>query len=111
MADVKEYPEIVKRIIREYAALKPAVGEIRIEVVFDDSQGHYELIYSGWARSMRVQGPVLHIDVHDGKVWIEHDGTSPGIANDLLAAGVPAEHIVLAFHPPEVRPHTGFAVA
>ena len=109
MAQVTEYADIVKRIIREYGAVQPAGGEIRVEAICDDAQGHYELVYSGWSRSTRVHGPVLHLDVHDGKVWVEHDGTSPGVVDDLLAAGVPADHIVLAFQPPSVRAHTGFA--
>jgi hypothetical protein len=43
-------------------------------------------------------------------VWIQHDATDVGIANELLARGVPKEDIVLAFHPPYKRPYTGFAV-
>lgn len=109
MAQVSEYTDIVKRIIRAYGAVHPSVGDIRVETICDDAQGHYELVYSGWNRSTRVHGPVLHLDVHDGKVWVEHDGTSPGVVDDLLAAGIPAEHIVLAFQPPNARPHTGFA--
>ena len=42
---------------------------------------------------------------------IEEDWTEEGIATDLLEAGVPHEDIVLAFHPPEKRPLTDFAVA
>lgn len=109
MAQVAEYADIIKRIIREYGAVQPSSGDIRVETIFDDAQGHYELVYSGWNRSTRVHGPVLHVDVHDGKVWVEHDGTSPGVVDDLLAAGVPATDIVLAFQPPSVRAHTGFA--
>jgi hypothetical protein len=37
--------------------------------------------------------------------------TEDGIATDLLEAGVPKEDIVLAFHAPEMRPYTEFAVA
>lgn len=106
----RRYAEIVKAIIREYAAIRPSVGDIRIETIFDDAQGHYELMYSGWTRGdSRVHGPVLHLDVHDGRVWIEHDGTSTGVADDLLAAGIPASDIVLAFQPPQVRRYTEFA--
>jgi len=108
MALVTDYTEIVKGVIREYAAVKPSVGDIRVETVFDDAQGHYELMYSGWARQTRVHGPVLHLDVHDGKIWVEHDGTNTGVVDDLLAAGVPPSDIVLAFHHPNVRAHTGF---
>ncbi|MFN6271466.1 MAG: element excision factor XisI family protein, partial [Microcystis sp.] len=34
-----------------------------------------------------------------------------GITDELLKAGIPKEDIVLGFHEPEVRLHTGFAIA
>lgn len=111
MADVADYAEIVKRILREYAALKPSYGDIAVETIFDEAQGHYEVIRAGWNRRHRVHGAVLHVDIKDGKIWIQYDGTEDGIAEELVEAGVPREHIVLAFHPPEVRKHTPYAVA
>jgi hypothetical protein len=54
---------------------------------------------------------LLHIDIIDSKLWIQHDGTEEGIAGELVAAGIPKEHIVLGFKPPEQRKHTEFAVA
>ncbi len=53
---------------------------------------------------------VIHVDIRDGKIWIQHDGTEEGIANDLMAAGVPQSDIVLGFHPPSERAYTPFAV-
>ncbi|MFE1748097.1 element excision factor XisI family protein, partial [Coleofasciculus sp. H7-2] len=38
-------------------------------------------------------------------------GIEDGITGELVAAGVPKGHIVLAFHPPQVREHTGYAIA
>ena len=43
--DIKE---IVKRILREYAAVKPSYGEIGTETIFDDEKGHCELLRLGW---------------------------------------------------------------
>ncbi|WP_249213848.1 MULTISPECIES: element excision factor XisI family protein [unclassified Synechocystis] len=43
--------------------------------------------------------------------WVQRDGTEDGIANELVANGIPKEVIVLGFHEPSVRPHTGFAIA
>ncbi len=43
-------------------------------------------------------------------VWIQHDGTNRPVAEELMAAGIPREDIVLGFHPADVRPLTGFAV-
>lgn len=57
-----------------------------------------------------IHGSVLHIDIRDGKVWIQYDGMEDSIAEELVEAGIPHEHIVLAFKPPEIRPYTDFAV-
>jgi XisI protein len=64
----------------------------------------------GWDGVRRVHGSVVHVDIIDGKVWVQYDGTSRPIAEELVAAGIPREDIVLAFHPAGVRRHTGFAV-
>ncbi|MGI2904577.1 element excision factor XisI family protein [Tolypothrix sp. VBCCA 56010] len=45
------------------------------------------------------------------KSKIEEDRTENGIATDIVRAGVPKEDIVLAFHEPNMRQYTDFAVA
>jgi hypothetical protein len=45
----------------------------------------------------------LHLDILNGKVWIQRDGTEDGIADELEAAGIPRSDIVLAFHPEKDR--------
>ncbi len=102
--------DAVRAVILEYASHKPSHGEIETEAVIDEGQGHYEVMHVGWDGERRVHGCVLHIDVIGDKIWIQHDGTSPGVALDLLESGIPRESIVLAFHPRSVRHHTGFAV-
>ncbi|WP_338124970.1 element excision factor XisI family protein [Fischerella thermalis] len=42
---------------------------------------------------------MLHIDIIDHKLWIQNNGTEEGVAVDLVAAGIPKEHIVLDFEP------------
>jgi hypothetical protein len=51
----------------------------------------------------------MHIDLKDGKIWIQHDGTEEGIANRLVEAGAPREDIVLVFHALYKRRFTEFA--
>jgi hypothetical protein len=58
----------------------------------------------------RVHHCVIHIDLVDGKLWIQCDGTETGVALDLEAAGIPSKRIVLAFKSAKVRPYTGYAV-
>jgi hypothetical protein len=46
-----------------------------------------------------------------GKAWIEKDNFQDGVATELVRAGIPQSHIVLAFCSPELRKHTDYAVA
>ena len=109
MDRVTDYGKIVKEIVEGIAAQLPPDGDIVSERIYDELQGHFELLRVGWRKKHRVHGIVLHVDIRDGKVWIQHDGTEDGIADALLEAGIPKEHIVLAFHPPYKRPYTGFS--
>jgi hypothetical protein len=111
MDEVASYREIIKKLIRYYATFTPARGDVQIETIFDESNDHYELMYAGWNGPYRIHGPVLHIDIRGGKVWIQSDGTEDGIADSLVEAGIPHDRIVLAFKSPDIRPYTDFAVA
>ena len=56
-------------------------------------------------------GCIVHIDIINGKIWIQRDGTEHGIADELTGAGIPKDHIILGFREPELRQYTGYAVA
>lgn len=109
MDPVAQYRQIVRDLIRRYAEIKPSVGDVQVETVFDEANDHFELIYSGWHKHYRIHGSVLHLDIRDGRVWIQYDGTEEGVAEELVKAGVPRDRIVLAFKPPEVRKFTDYA--
>src|SRR5215208_2105201 len=104
------YREIVIQVIKHYASFKPSNGQIDKEAILDRENDRYAVLNIGWDRYRRVHGCVIHLDIIGGKVWVQYDGTNRPIAEELVTAGIPQEDIVLAFHPPEVRPHTGFAV-
>jgi hypothetical protein len=110
MDRLEGYREIVRRIIEEYARYKPSHGQIDTEAVVDPTRDHYEVLHVGWDDQRRIHGSVIHLDIIDGKVWIQYDGTNRPVADELLAAGIPREDIVLGFHPAEVRHYTDFAV-
>jgi hypothetical protein len=110
MDRVEQYRQIVERIIEEYASWRPSHGQISSEAIVDLENDHYEVLHVGRDDERRVHGSVIHLDIIDGKVWIQHDGTDHPVAEELMAAGVPKEDIVLAFYPARVRHLTGFAV-
>lgn len=51
------------------------------------------------------------MSLRDGKVWIYEHNTEEGIPDELLAKGLRADEIVIAWQPEYKRELTGFAVA
>jgi hypothetical protein len=110
MDRLARYREIVRNLVEEYARYKPSHGRIDTEAVVDPERDHYEVMHVGWDGARRVHGTVIHLDIKAGKIWVQYDGTNRPVVDELVAAGVPRDDIVLAFHPAELRQHTGFAV-
>lgn len=64
----------------------------------------------GWTKDEeRIDGITFFARIRNGKFLIEEDWTEDGIATELVAAGVPKEDIVLAFHEPELQAYLDIA--
>ena len=111
MDKLNRYREIVKHIVQEYGSWFPQNSDIQTEVVINPDIDHYEVLRVGWEGERRVHHSSIHLDIINGKVWIQDDRTNRPVADALLEAGVPREDIVLGFHPPDVRQYTDFAAA
>ncbi|MCU0535331.1 MAG: XisI protein [Hydrococcus sp. Prado102] len=109
--NIDKIRQIVENILTEYAQVPYAYGEIQTEAIFDRTRDRYLLVNVGWDNDRRIHGTIVHIDIIDGKVWIQRDGTEEGISEDLERAGISKNLIVLGFRPPEVRQYTGYAIA
>ncbi|MGH7595244.1 MAG: XisI protein [bacterium] len=111
MDTIDTYRQIVKNVLTKYVQRQYAHGEIHNETVFDREADRYLIVSIGWQRVKRIHGCLIHIDIIDGKVWIQRDGTEHGIANDLVTAGISKDRIVLGFYAPDVRRYTEYATA
>ncbi len=107
---VETYRQFVMQLLTERAQRVAATDEVEIQTLFDPVHDHYQLTYVGWKGDRREFGCLIHIDIKDDKIWIQQDGTETGIANQLVALGVPKQDIVLAFHAPFMRQFTEYAV-
>ena len=110
MASVTPEDEVVERVLKAVAGRYPTQKN-RTVFSFDRNNGQFVLLREGWSGYQRNHFAWIHIEARDGKLWIHRDGTEHGIANDLLAAGVPKERIVLAFQHPVRRERGEFAAA
>src|SRR5438034_1623157 len=111
MDTVERYCHLVQGIIAEYAQIPYAHGDIQCETVTDRASDRYLLMLVGWEGIRRVHGCLIHVDIIDGKIWIQRDGTERGVARDLIDAGVPRDQIVLAFQPDVAYEGAGLAPA
>ncbi|MHC5727620.1 MAG: element excision factor XisI family protein [Nostoc sp.] len=107
---VEQYRQIIQRLILERAKRGLSPEEMETQAILDTERDHYLLLHTGWRGNRRTHGCSLHLDIKDGKIWIQHDGTEVGIATQLLELGIPKEDIVLAFHSPYMRQFTEFAI-
>lgn len=111
MDTLETYRRIIQKVLNEYAQIKYSYGDIQKEIVFDREDDRYLLIAIGWEGARRIHGCMIHIDIINGKLWIQRDSTEHGIVDELVEAGIPKDHIVLGFHPSDIRQYTEYAVA
>lgn len=111
MDTLARYRQIICAVLNDYAQIPHAYGDVQNIVVADTEGDHYVWLDLGWQGVRRIHGCLAHLDIIGGKVWIQYDGTERGLALDLEEAGIPKDHIVLAFRSPEIRQYTGYAVA
>jgi len=105
------YHDIIHKVLSEYASIPYTYGELKTKLIISQDLNNYLLITQGWENDVRVHGCLVDIEIIDGKIWIQRDGTEYGIANELVLAGVPKDDIVIGFQPPELRPFVEYAVS
>jgi hypothetical protein len=110
MAQLDQWRDTLEKILQYYADIPYRFGDVKTYVVVSRDRNHYLLMHEGWEGKRRVHGSIVHAEFLNDKIWIHFDGIEDGITDELVASGVPKDHIVLAFHPPYVREHTGYAV-
>lgn len=112
MDKLTHYRKVVRDVLTPIAHRPYPIPTLSHETVFDETNDHYLILTVGWeGRARRIHHCLVHLNIIDGKIWIQRDGTEEGVAYELEAAGIPKMDIVLAFHSEEACPHTGYAVA
>jgi hypothetical protein len=103
------YSDLAEKVLAQYANITVSEGT-EIELITDRLNGHYLVMFIGWRGEVQVYGSLIHIHIKGNQIWIQQDGTQEGIAQQLVAAGVPQSDIVLGYRSPFVRKFTGFGV-
>ncbi|MEQ9667969.1 element excision factor XisI family protein [Coleofasciculus sp. G2-EDA-02] len=111
MERLETYRQLVQQVLAEHSHFQSSYGEVETFPVFDTERDHYQVVSVGWENRRRVYGCLIHVDIKGDKIWIQHDGTETGVANELVELGVAKQDIVLGYHAPYARQYTEFAVS
>lgn len=110
MDRLDNYRQIITDLIEEYGRYSQA-DDVETEVLFDEKRDRYQLLAIGWQNKRRIHHAIIHIDIKQGKVWVQQDSTDAAIAEELVSRGIPRHEIVLGFQPAHRRQYTDFAPA
>ncbi len=111
MDRLNQYRELIERTLRSLAQVPHRYGQISDRVICDRATDNYLWLAEGWNKAKRVHHCLAHLEIINGKIWIQKDQLEEGIATYLEEAGVPKQDIVLGFQHPEARPFTEYAAA
>ncbi|NES20780.1 MAG: XisI protein [Symploca sp. SIO3E6] len=113
MEKLEKYRLLIRQLLSNHATLaeNQTEEEIECQLIFDIEHDHYQLLDIGWDGLKRVYHCFIHLDIKNGKIWIQRNMTEADLAQDLAEMGIPKEDIILGLHPSYKRPYTGYGVA
>lgn len=109
MDQLEQYRAIIERLLKAHAEEWKDVSDLRDKAIFDRHSDSYLLMREGWDNGRRVHSIITHLEIINGKIWVQEDWIEHGITAELEEAGVPKSDIVLGFQPAYVRPYTEYA--
>jgi XisI protein len=108
---IKKYAQIISDFLADYAATWTSES-IEYQFIADTQQFHYQVIKSGWDKSVFRHLIIFHFQIKpNGKVWLYVNRTDIEIGNEFMTLGIPKSDIILAFQPEKFRALEGYAVA
>jgi hypothetical protein len=103
--------QVIESVLQQTVDTLSVHENENFQIIIDADRKNFVLIMLGWEGHRRVHDCLVHIQIIDDRIWIQHDGIEDSITESLEAAGIPKNQIVLAFYPEHVRVHTGYAIA
>ncbi|BAU14582.1 XisI protein [Leptolyngbya sp. NIES-3755] len=111
MERIEQYRQAIRSLLDQYAIEGNQDDQLETQVIFDREHDHYQLVSLGWQGQRRFYSCLMHLDIKNGKIWIQRNQTDRLIAQELVEMGVPREDIILGLQPAYARPDTGYGVA
>ena len=82
--------------------------EVEVQLIFDTERDRYQWMNVDWQQLNRIYRCIVHLDIKDGKIWLQQNLTDRNPGDELLEMGVPREDIVLGLQPPFKRQYSEY---
>lgn len=110
MDKIARYEQYILQILGAYAKVRYANIEGENQLVADKENHRYQVVTIGWDNGKFVHDCPMHVDIVNGKIWIQQNMTEIDLGEELVKMGVPKSDIVIGFLAPEVREYSEYAV-
>lgn len=111
LTKVDRYRQEIIQFLLKQTSGQGSLDGIESQPIFDVQRDRYLILSQGWQGQKRVYWVLMHLELREGKVWIQQNQTEMDIVAELLALGILQEDIVLGIIPPEYRTLAGLTEA
>lgn len=108
---IKKYETYILSILSEYAKVRYSNLDAENQLIADKENKRYQVVTVGWEGKKHIHDCPIHIDIINGKIWIQRNMTEIDLDEELMRLGVPKTDIVLGFLSPKMREYTDYALA
>lgn len=100
MDRLKKYQTAIIKLVNAQAAIaQNSIDQTQTQAVLDTKNHHYLLLQLGWEEDVFLHHCLLHIDLKDGKVWVQQNWMDIDLEALLEAGGIDKSDIVAGFLP------------
>ena len=92
---IKKYETYILSILSEYAKVRYSNLDAENQLIADKENKRYQVVTVGWEGKKHIHDCPIHIDIINGKIWIQRNMTEIDLDEELMHLGVPKTDIVL----------------
>ena len=91
---IKKYETYILSILSEYAKVRYSNLDAENQLIADKENKRYQVVTVGWEGKKHIHDCPIHIDIINGKIWIQRNMTEIDLDEELMHLGVPKTDIV-----------------
>ncbi len=111
MVKLKRYEKAILNILDDYTQIRYSNIDAENKLIADKQNHRYQVVTIGWDKNKFVHDCPMHMEIIDGKIWIQRNMTEIDVAEVLIEQGVAKSDIVLGFLSPKMREYSDYALA